>query len=200
MTTTGDAPLLRWMIGRVLRAARLRQGRTLRDVAAAAGVSLPYLSEVERGRKEASSEILASICRALGLSLADLLAEVHAELLRGRPRAIASARRDLRSGRPEGETRLATGPAAQLRLVAGQPRPRPSTGEVRLRLAGGLRPRPSAQGRSARRRMERIAFHSGRTIEEIERDFDRDRWFTAEQARDYGLVDAVISDPAQVAR
>jgi ATP-dependent Clp protease, protease subunit len=50
-----------------------------------------------------------------------------------------------------------------------------------------------------RNMVERIAFHCGRSIEEIERDFDRDRWFTAEQAREYGLVDAVISDPSQVA-
>lgn len=46
--------------------------------------------------------------------------------------------------------------------------------------------------------MERTAFHSGRTSEEIARDFDRDRWFTAEQAREYGLIDAVISDPSEV--
>jgi transcriptional regulator with XRE-family HTH domain len=149
----------------VLRLARLRQRRTLRDVAAAAGVSLPYLSEVERGRKEVSSEILASICRALGLSLADLLAEVHAELLRGQPRAVASMRRDLRSGQSQASTRLATGPAAQVRLragqavvsrpVAGQPGTRRLDGEVRLRLSGGLRLQLSAQGRSARRRIMR---------------------------------------------
>jgi DNA-binding Xre family transcriptional regulator len=76
---------LRTAIGRVLRRIRLAQGRTLRDVADAAGVSLPYLSEVERGRKEASSEVLAGICRALGLELPDLLSEVRTELLRGLP-------------------------------------------------------------------------------------------------------------------
>jgi transcriptional regulator with XRE-family HTH domain len=74
--------LLRWAIGTVLRRERQRQGRTLREIAEAAGVSLPYLSEVERGRKEASSEILAGICRALGLSMVDLLDEVRAELVR----------------------------------------------------------------------------------------------------------------------
>jgi transcriptional regulator with XRE-family HTH domain len=74
--------MLRWAIGRVLRRTRIAQGRTLREVAEAAGVSLPYLSEVERGRKEASSEVLASICRALGLSLVDLLDLVRAELVR----------------------------------------------------------------------------------------------------------------------
>ncbi|HUD36490.1 MAG TPA: helix-turn-helix transcriptional regulator [Streptosporangiaceae bacterium] len=73
-------PLLRTMLGDVLRRKRLEQGRTLADVARAAKVSLPYLSELERGRKEASSEILAAICAALGLDLADLLAEVGRDL------------------------------------------------------------------------------------------------------------------------
>ncbi len=75
-------PLLRRVIGAVLRRIRLGQGRTLRDVATAAGVSLPYLSEVERGTKEASSEVLAAICRALGLPMPDLLDEVRKEMLR----------------------------------------------------------------------------------------------------------------------
>lgn len=80
--------LLRRVIGGVLRRIRLRQGRTLREVAQAAGVSLPYLSEVERGRKEASSEVLAAICRALGIHLADLLEEARDELLRERPAPV----------------------------------------------------------------------------------------------------------------
>jgi transcriptional regulator with XRE-family HTH domain len=74
--------LLRAAIGRVLRRIRQTQGRTLQDVADAAGVSLAYLSEVERGRKEVSSELLAVICRALGIALPDLLDEVRSELLR----------------------------------------------------------------------------------------------------------------------
>ncbi|GAB3851810.1 hypothetical protein GCM10029963_40260 [Micromonospora andamanensis] len=74
--------LLRRVIGAVLRRERQHQGRTLREVARAAGVSVPYLSEVERGRKEASSEVLAAICRALGLHLSDLLEEVRDELRR----------------------------------------------------------------------------------------------------------------------
>lgn len=77
--------LLRSAIGTVLRRLRHQQGRTLQDVADAAGVSLPYLSEIERGRKEVSSEILASICAALGVPLTDLLEQVRAELLRTRP-------------------------------------------------------------------------------------------------------------------
>jgi len=68
--------LLRHLLGDALRRLRLRQGRTLRDVSAAARVSLGYLSEVERGQKEASSELLASICGALGAPLSQLLREV----------------------------------------------------------------------------------------------------------------------------
>nr|WP_281373122.1 helix-turn-helix transcriptional regulator [Kineococcus aurantiacus] len=67
------APLLRDAVGAVLRAERSAQHRTLADVADAARVSLPHLSEVERGRKEPSSEVLAAICTALDLTLADLL-------------------------------------------------------------------------------------------------------------------------------
>jgi transcriptional regulator with XRE-family HTH domain len=72
--------LLRGLIGMVLRRIRLGQDRTLRDVAEAARVSVPYLSEVERGRKEPSSELLAAICEALGLELAELLALVQFEI------------------------------------------------------------------------------------------------------------------------
>jgi transcriptional regulator with XRE-family HTH domain len=64
----------------VLRRERLAQERTLKDVAEAARISMPYLSELERGRKEASSEVLAAAARALGLGLADLLALAQAEL------------------------------------------------------------------------------------------------------------------------
>jgi transcriptional regulator with XRE-family HTH domain len=68
--------LLRQLLGDALRRLRLRQGRTLREVSAAARVSLGYLSEVERGQKEASSELLASICGALGAPLSQVLREV----------------------------------------------------------------------------------------------------------------------------
>ena len=68
--------LLRTHIGHSLRSARIAQGRTLRDVAKEARVSLGYLSEVERGQKEASSELLNSICLALNLSLSSVLVEV----------------------------------------------------------------------------------------------------------------------------
>lgn len=68
--------VLRREIGDVLRDARNRQGRTLREVSAAARVSLGYLSEVERGQKEASSELLGSICGALEVPLSIVLREV----------------------------------------------------------------------------------------------------------------------------
>lgn len=72
--------MLREVIGEQLRARRQGQHRTLRDVSAQARVSLGYLSEVERGQKEASSELLSAICSALGISLGDLLIDVSAEV------------------------------------------------------------------------------------------------------------------------
>ena len=68
--------LLRQVLGDMLRAHRLSQHRTLREVSKAARVSLGYLSEVERGQKEASSELLAAICEALAVQLSDLLGEI----------------------------------------------------------------------------------------------------------------------------
>ena len=68
--------LLRHLLGDALRRLRLRQGRTLREVSASARVSLGYLSEVERGQKEASSELLAAICAALGAPLSQVFREV----------------------------------------------------------------------------------------------------------------------------
>lgn len=72
--------LMRTHIGQSLRGVRMSQGRTLREVAKVARVSLGYLSEVERGQKEASSELLNSICAALNISLSTVLAEVATEL------------------------------------------------------------------------------------------------------------------------
>ncbi len=69
-------PLLRQVIGETLRSRRLGQQRTLREVSGEARVSLGYLSEVERGQKEPSSELLAAICEALGVELAEILDEV----------------------------------------------------------------------------------------------------------------------------
>ncbi|MCF2705711.1 helix-turn-helix transcriptional regulator [Arcanobacterium haemolyticum] len=68
-----EQALLRRELGEVLREYRQRQGRTLREVSSDARVSLGYLSEVERGQKEASSELLSSICRALNVPLSHVL-------------------------------------------------------------------------------------------------------------------------------
>jgi transcriptional regulator with XRE-family HTH domain len=87
--------LLRHLLGDVLRRLRMRQGRTLREVSASARVSLGYLSEVERGQKEASSELLAAICAALETPLSQVfrevsdnfaLAELQSEPVLGAPR------------------------------------------------------------------------------------------------------------------
>ncbi|MDA2891359.1 helix-turn-helix transcriptional regulator [Mycolicibacterium sp. BiH015] len=72
--------LLREVIGDVLRRARVEQGRTLREVSDSARVSLGYLSEVERGRKEASSELLSAICTALDVPLSRVLSDAGDEL------------------------------------------------------------------------------------------------------------------------
>ena len=68
--------LFRRLLGDVLRAHRMEQGRTLRQLCADARVSLGYMSEIERGQKEASSELLAAICDALGARFSELLSEV----------------------------------------------------------------------------------------------------------------------------
>ncbi|CAN2235745.1 Cro/C1-type helix-turn-helix domain [actinobacterium SCGC AAA044-D11] len=80
MNTVNEVTLLRTHIGSTLRQARISQGRTLRDVAKSARVSLGYLSEVERGQKEASSELLNAICQALDLSLLAVIADVSIAL------------------------------------------------------------------------------------------------------------------------
>lgn len=72
--------LIRREMGDVLRSARREQGRTLREVSGAARVSLGYLSEVERGQKEASSELLSSICQALDMPMSAVLQQVSARI------------------------------------------------------------------------------------------------------------------------
>ncbi|ATL30107.1 HigA protein (antitoxin to HigB) [Streptomyces formicae] len=93
-------PLWRDLVGDVLRRERLAQERTLKDVADAARISMPYLSELERGRKEASSEVLAAAARALGLGLPDLLSLAQSRLV-GLPR-VRPTKASL-----QGEVRLA---------------------------------------------------------------------------------------------
>jgi len=72
--------MLRERIGEVLREVRMRQGRTLRQISQQAQVSLGYISEIERGQKEPSSELLAAICAALDVPLSVLLLEVSSRL------------------------------------------------------------------------------------------------------------------------
>jgi transcriptional regulator with XRE-family HTH domain len=72
--------LLRRLLGDVLRRQRQRQGRTLREVSSSARVSLGYLSEVERGQKEASSELLSAICEALDVPMSEVMREVSDDL------------------------------------------------------------------------------------------------------------------------
>ncbi|MER7989824.1 helix-turn-helix transcriptional regulator [Streptomyces noursei] len=85
-------PLWRDLVGDVLRRERLAQERTLKDVAEAARISMPYLSELERGRKEASSEVLAAAAQALGLGLADLLSRTQDQLARHTRSRLARGR------------------------------------------------------------------------------------------------------------
>jgi transcriptional regulator with XRE-family HTH domain len=109
-----SSPLLRTVVGDVLRRTRLEQGRTLSDVARSARISMQYLSELERGRKEASSEILAALCAALRLDLSELLAAVGRDLFNRRtPRSPVVRLDAFRDGdaRPGAE---ATTPAAPL--------------------------------------------------------------------------------------
>jgi transcriptional regulator with XRE-family HTH domain len=68
--------LFRRLLGDVLRNKRLQRGMTLREVSAEARVSLGYISEIERGQKEASSELLASLCAAMEVPLSEVLRDV----------------------------------------------------------------------------------------------------------------------------
>jgi transcriptional regulator with XRE-family HTH domain len=100
------AVLLREAIGDRLRHARTTQHRTLREVSRAARVSLGYLSEVERGRKEASSELLASICDALDLPLSDLLNNVAADVRAVDVRTVEDVAVPAASGPVDGDGRV----------------------------------------------------------------------------------------------
>jgi transcriptional regulator with XRE-family HTH domain len=108
------SPLLRTIVGGVLRRTRLSQRRTLADVAASARISMQYLSELERGRKEASSEILAALCRALRLDLSELLAAVGHDLLdqRGRRSGVVRLGAFRDGGAQRARPELPAGPSA----------------------------------------------------------------------------------------
>ena len=86
-------PLWREALGRSLRATREEQGGRLIDVAERAGISPQYLSEIERGRKEPSSEMIAAVTGALGVDLADLLAGIAGDVRRLRGASPAVGRR-----------------------------------------------------------------------------------------------------------
>ena len=133
--------LLRRVIGDALRGRRQRQHKTLREVSTTANVSLGYLSEIERGQKEASSELLSSICDALGAQLSEVLREVSdtlalAEQLDGidggapvkpvTPRPVVPARRPVEDSRRTEETRRQT----KVRMPAGSPDTRVVDGQV----------------------------------------------------------------------
>jgi ribosome-binding protein aMBF1 (putative translation factor) len=75
--TRQPEPPLREAVGQALRSERTAQRRTLNEVAERAGISMQYLSEIERGRKEASSEILGAVCTSLGIRLLDLVAQTQ---------------------------------------------------------------------------------------------------------------------------
>ncbi|AUG75502.1 transcriptional regulator [Kitasatospora sp. MMS16-BH015] len=83
-------PLWRDLVGGVLRRERQAQERTLKEVAETARISMPYLSELERGRKEGSSEVLAAAAAALGLGLGDLLSLAQEDLARQSTRSRLS--------------------------------------------------------------------------------------------------------------
>lgn len=126
--------LVRHLLGGVLRRQRIRQGRTLRQVSADARVSLGYISEIERGQKEASSELLAAICTALDVPLSTVLHEVSEEL--------ASAEKGLtpEAAQPQVEREL-TAPTGDRKPVLA--------GEKKLVPAGDQQLVPSGEKRLA---------------------------------------------------
>lgn len=131
--------LLRRLLGDVLRRQRQRQGRTLREVSSSARVSLGYLSEVERGQKEASSELLSAICDALDVRMSELMREVSDEL------ALAEL----------AESAAATDPVAGSGQAHAERR-------LRLRRTAGAGDDQGARGRGRRRRLSGAARRTAR--------------------------------------
>ena len=131
--------LLRQLLGDVLRRLRIRQGRTLREVSASARVSLGYLSEVERGQKEASSELLQAICTALGTPLSQVFREVSDNFalaeLQSEPMLSASPRELVMRDTPRELALREAAPDEALRETL----PRPAA----LRELAGTTPRPA---------------------------------------------------------
>lgn len=131
--------LLRRVIGDALRSRRQGQQRTLREISSAANVSLGYLSEIERGQKEASSELLAAICEALGFQLSEVLREASDSLARAEGSGEVTTEPVLAESAAEGEL-PGPRPAAETPL-APQPARAVSDGQVRvsIRRDGPLR-------------------------------------------------------------
>lgn len=154
-------PLWRHVVGDVLRRERLAQERTLKDVAEAARISMPYLSELERGRKEASSEVLAAAAQALGLGLADLLARGHGELAR---QARAASAREAGAARGTRAAGVRTAPVAVAPPVtsvtsATSVSPGAGSGGARAATGGGDAVAPVVLLRARRGRRARTSVH-----------------------------------------
>src|SRR5882757_8007765 len=133
--------LIRRLLGDVLRRKRQDEGRTLRQLAAEARISPGYLSEIERGQKEPSSELLSSICDALNIRLSDLLREVSVDLAAAELAARVEAERvGVAVGSSVPGARVGAAPVKSVALAkpvaramarpGGRPAPRPVTRRV----------------------------------------------------------------------
>lgn len=110
--------LLRHALGSVLRRIRTEQGTTLRQLSETSRVSIPYLSEIERGRKEASSEILAALCRVLEVPEGELLTRVAAEFAAQQAQAAGPGTAQVLSLVPEREVAARTETEVAVTLAA----------------------------------------------------------------------------------
>jgi transcriptional regulator with XRE-family HTH domain len=144
--------LIRRLLGDVLRRKRQDEGRTLRQLAAEARISPGYLSEIERGQKEPSSELLASICDALSIRLSDLLREVSIDL---EAAELAAALEAERVGAPVPGARVGSASVSKAAALAkpvartagrpgARPAPRPVTRRVPPVAAGQVPVVPAA--------------------------------------------------------
>ncbi|SPM37440.1 Transcriptional regulator, contains XRE-family HTH domain [Mycobacterium rhizamassiliense] len=111
------SPLVREVIGDVLRRARTSQGRTLREVSDAARVSLGYLSEVERGRKEPSSELLNAICDALDVALSAVLIDAGQQMAAEERAAHAAVPSEVSAASIDASIKVVIPPVASLAVA-----------------------------------------------------------------------------------
>jgi transcriptional regulator with XRE-family HTH domain len=161
---------VRRALGASLRRHRDAEGRTLSAVAAEAGCSPAHLSEVERGRKDVSTELLVAIAYALRVPIAGLYTEVSESLA------------------PPSEGPLwPVDPRARLEMAAGQ-LSRDGLRAVAefgtfMAMGGGELPR---------RRIAMYSRHTGRAEEQVARDLNRDLYLSASEALDYGLIDRIV--------